>query len=109
MSITSPQEVIRTQLAVNNSTSVVGNEIMANAMGRDLRTSESVQVSPDQSDLSDAMEEPGMSAASRGNPDIDERKGRREAATDLDALARIAEYLDQLPGLPSEEKSLQLV
>lgn len=109
MSITSPQEVIRTQLAVNNSTSVVGNEIMANAMGKDLRTSESVQVAPDQSDLSDAMEELGMSVASRGKPDLDKMKVRRGAATDVDALARIADYLDQLPGLPSEEKYLQLV
>ncbi len=109
MSITSSQEVIRTQLAVNNSTSIVGVEVMANAMGKDVRTNESVRVAPDQSDLSDAMEELGMSVANRGKPDIDKLKVRRGAASDVDALARIAEYLDQLPGLPSEEKYLQLV
>ncbi len=109
MSISTPQEVLRTQLAVNNATSPVGNEIMTNAMGKDMRTSESVQVAPDQSDLTDALEELGMGVAHRGKPDVDKLKARRGAGTDIDALARIAEYLDQMPGLPSEEKYRQLV
>lgn len=108
MSITSPSEVIRSQLSVNNATSIVGNEIMANAMGKDQRTNESVRVTPTKSDLTDALEELGMSVAHRGKPDVDKMKARRGAATDIDALARIAEYLDQLPSLPSEEKYRQL-
>lgn len=109
MSISSSQEVIRTQIAVNNSTSVVGNEIMANAMGKDVRTNESVQVAPDQSDLTDALEELGMGVAHRGKPDVEKMKARRGAATDVDALSRILDYLDQLPGMPSEDKYKQLV
>lgn len=108
MSITSPTEVIRAQLSVNNATSVVGNEIMANAMGKDQRTNESVRVTPTKSDLTDALEELGMSVAHRGKPDIDKIKARRGASTNVDALSRIADYLDQLPSLPSEEKYRQL-
>ena len=107
MSITSPTEVIRAQLSVNNATSVVGNEIMANAMGKDQRTNESVRVTPTKSDLTDALEELGMSVAHRGKPDIDKIKARRGASTNVDALSRIADYLDQLPSLPSEEKYRQ--
>lgn len=109
MSVTSSSEVIRQQLAVNNATSIVGNEIMANAMGKDTRTNEIVRVSSTSSDLTNALEELGMSVAHRGKPDIDKMKARRGVGSDVDALSRIAEYLDQLPGLPSEDKYLQLV
>lgn len=109
MAINSPQEVIRTQIATNNSISPVGAEIMANAMGKDVRTNESVQVAPSKSDLTDALEELGMGVASRGKPDVDKMKARRGAAKDLDALSRIAEYLDQLPDMPGEERYQQLV
>lgn len=108
MAINSPQEVIRTQIATNNSISPVGAEIMANAMGKDVRTNESVQVAPSKSDLTDALEELGMGIASRGKPDLDKIKVRRGAAKDVDALSRIAEYLDELPDLPGEERYLQL-
>lgn len=109
MAINSPQEVIRTQIATNNSISPVGAEVMANAMGKDVRTNESVQVAPSKSDLTDALEELGMGVASRGKPDIDKMKARRGAAKDVDALSRIAEYLDELPDLPGEERYQQLV
>lgn len=109
MSITSSSEVIRAQLSVNNATSIVGSEIMANAMGKDQRTNEAVRVTPTKSDLTDALEELGMSVAHRGKPDIDKIKARRGAGSDVNALSRIADYLDQLPGLPSEEKYKQLV
>lgn len=109
MAINSPQEVIRSQIATNNSISPVGAEIMANAMGRDTRTNESVQVAPNKSDMTDALEELGMAVASRGKPDIDKMKVRRGAAKDVDALSRIAEYMEELPELPGEERYNQLV
>jgi type III secretion system YopN/LcrE/InvE/MxiC family regulator len=109
MAINTPQEVIRSQIATNNSISPVGVEIMANAMGKDVRTNESVQVAPNKSDLTDALEELGMGIASRGKPDIDKMKVRRGAAKDVDALSRIAEYLEELPDLPGEERYHQLV
>lgn len=109
MSITSNTETLRTQVATNNSISTVGVEVMANAMGKDLRSNESVRATPDKSDLTDALEELGMSVAARGKPDIDKLKVRRGASSDVDALSRIAEYLDQLPSMPSEEKYLALV
>lgn len=109
MAINTPTEVIRTQIATNNSISPVGSEIMANAMGKDMRTNESVQVTPSKSDLTDALEELGMGIASRGKPDLEKMKIRRGAAKDVDALSRIAEYLDELPDLPGEERYNQLV
>lgn len=108
MAISSPQEVLRVQIATNNAASPVGNEIMTNAMGKDTRTNESVRATPDKSDLTDALEELGMGVASRGKPDLDKMKARRGAARDLEALSRIVDYLDQMPNLPSEAKYQEL-
>ncbi|WP_163850631.1 type III secretion system gatekeeper subunit SctW [Pseudooceanicola aestuarii] len=109
MPITTPQEVIRTQVATHNAASPVGAEVMSNQMGRNARTGESVQATPQQSDLSDAMEELGMAAATRGKGDLDKMKMRRSQGANFEALARIAEYYDKLPDLPKDQKLRDLV
>ena len=105
MTITTPREIIQTQIATNNAHSPVGSEIMA---GRNRTTGEGVTVSRNQADISDAMEELGMAASHKAKVDIDKVKVRKGAGTDLDALARIAEYYEKLPDMPREQKMVDL-
>lgn len=105
MSITTPREVIQVQVATNNAHSPVGAEIMA---GRNRPTGEAVQVSPNQADITDALEELGMAASHKAKVDIDKVKVRKGAGTDLDALSRIAEYYEKLPDLPRDDKLREL-
>ena len=110
MSITTPSEVIRTQIATHSAASPIGSEIMANQMGKHGRTQESVQVTPSQSDLTDAMEEIGMSVATRGSKaDIEKMKLRKGQGSNLEALGRIADYYDKLPSMPADEKRRSLI
>jgi type III secretion system YopN/LcrE/InvE/MxiC family regulator len=110
MSITTPTEVIRTQVATHNAASPVGSEIMSNQMGRHGRTQESVQVSPSQSDLTDAMEEIGMSVATRGTKaDLEKMKLRKGQGANFEALGRIADYYDKLPSMPADDKRRNLI
>ena len=110
MTVNSPSEVIRTQIATHNAASPVGVEIMANQTGKHGRTQESVQVTPSQSDLTDAMEEIGMSVATRGTKaDLDKMKLRKGQGSNLEALGRIADYYDKLPSMPADEKRRNLI
>lgn len=109
MSITTPREVLHTQIATGNAESPVGAEIMANAQGRSRATNETVQVSTNQADLTDALEELGQARSHFGKRDIEKMKLRRGAGTDLEALGRIADYYDKLPNLPTDQKSRDLV
>lgn len=109
MPITTPVEVIRTQIATHNASSPVGTEIMSAQQGRSSRSGEVVQAAPNNSDLSDALEEMGMAVASRGKGDLDKMKMRKSQGSNLEALSRIAEYYEKLPNLPSDQKNRDLV
>jgi type III secretion system YopN/LcrE/InvE/MxiC family regulator len=110
MSVNTPSEVIRTQIATHNAASPVGVKIMANQTGRHSRTQESVQVTPSQSDLTDALEAIGMSVATRGTKAGPEKmKLRRGQGTNFEALGRIADYYDKLPSMPADEKRRNLI
>ncbi|MFP7674919.1 HrpJ domain-containing protein [Marivita sp. S0852] len=106
MSITAPREVIQTQIATHNAASPVGAEIMA---GRARGSGEAVMVSTAAADITDALEELGMAASNRAKVDLDKVKVRKGAGTDLDALGRIADYLDKLPNLPKDQALRDLV
>lgn len=109
-SINTPQEVLRVQIATNNAHSPVGSEIMSTQLGRFGQTQESVQVTPSKSDITDALEELGMSVATRANKnDLDKMKVRRGAGTNLEALGRIADYYDKLPTMPADDKRRSLI
>jgi type III secretion system YopN/LcrE/InvE/MxiC family regulator len=109
MSITSARETIQSQIATQNAASPVGAEVMAEAMGRARGTGEPVQVSAAKADLTDALEELGMAAATRGKTDLDKMKMRRGAGANLEALGRIADYYDKLPSMPKDEQLRDLV
>lgn len=109
MAVNTPQEVLRVQVATHNAVSPVGAEVMANQMGRNARTQESVQVTPNQADLTDAMEELGMAAATRGKNDLDKMRLRKGQGANFEALSRIADYYDKLPSMPADEKRRNLI
>lgn len=108
-SINTPLEVIRVQQATNIAASPTGNENITNTLGRYARTAQSVQVSPSQADTSDMQEEAGMGVAARGKQDLEKTKLRKSQGANLEALARIADYLDKLPDMPSEQMHRDLV
>ncbi|WP_284262758.1 HrpJ domain-containing protein [Roseicyclus amphidinii] len=109
MSITSARETIQSQIATQNAASPVGAEVMAEAMGRSRGTGEPVQVSAAKADMTDALEELGMAAATRGKTDLDKMKLRRGAGANLEALGRIADYYDKLPSMPKDQQLRDLV
>lgn len=104
MSITSARETVQSQIATQNAASPVGSEVMAEQLGKSRVSGESVRATPQQADITDALEELGMAAATRGKSDLDKMKLRRGAASNLDALGRIAEYYDKLPDMPSQDR-----
>nr|WP_303048825.1 type III secretion system gatekeeper subunit SctW [Phaeobacter sp. HF9A] len=77
---------------------------MAEQLGKSRVSGESVRATPQQADITDALEELGMAAATRGKSDLDKMKLRRGASSNLEALGRIAEYYDKLPDMPSQDR-----
>ncbi|NIZ12025.1 type III secretion system gatekeeper subunit SctW [Phaeobacter sp. HF9A] len=104
MSITSARETVQSQIATQNAASPVGSEVMAEQLGKSRVSGESVRATPQQADITDALEELGMAAATRGKSDLDKMKLRRGASSNLEALGRIAEYYDKLPDMPSQDR-----
>lgn len=101
-------ESIRQTIATNNVISPVGVEVMAEVRG-DYR-GESVVVSSESSKLADAAEEIGMSVAHRADKKtLGQREVRQGRGTNLEALARIADYYDKLPNMPKEDQLKALV
>lgn len=107
--IISNRETVTSQIATHNVTSPVGAEIMANVTGRMHGTGETVTVSSKNADMTDMLEEIGMVKATLGKTDLSKMKVRKGAGTDLEALARIADFYDKLPNLPTNQKSLDLI
>lgn len=110
MSVNTPSEVLRVQVATHTATTSMGQEMMSSQLGRHGRTQESVEVTRSQSDLTDAMEELGMAVATRGSKsDLDKMKLRRGQGANFEALGRIADYYDKLPSMPADEKRRNLI
>ena len=101
--IVSNRETTNQLLATYNSISPVGAENVAAKMGRAPGTGETVQVSSNEADINDMKEEVGMMKATLGKVDLSKLKVRKGAGTDLEALARIADFYDKLPNLPTAE------
>lgn len=109
MSVNTPTEILRIQVATHNAASPVGAQVMSEQMGRHGITQESVAVSPNQADLTDAMEELGMAVATRGKADIEKMRLRKGQGSNFEALGRIADYYDKLPSMPTDEKRRNLI
>ena len=107
--IVSNRETTNQLLATFNSISPVGAENVAARMGRAPGTGETVQVSSNEADINDMKEEVGMMKATLGKVDLSKLKVRKGAGTDLEALARIADFYDKLPNLPTNQKTLDLI
>lgn len=107
--IVSNRETTNQLLATYNSISPVGAENVAARMGRAPGTGETVQVSSNEADINDMKEEVGMMKATLGKVDLSKLKVRKGAGTDLEALARIADFYDKLPNLPTNQKTLDLI
>lgn len=103
-----PTEVVRQNIAAFNVISPIGAEVMRESNGayRD----QAVKPSSEASKLADAAEELGMSVAHRADRrTLGQRQVRQGAGTNLQALARIADYYDKLPDMPREAQLKALV
>lgn len=107
--ITSNFETTTQLLGTYNSTSTVGVEAFAAKSGRASGTGETVAPSSKEADVNEMKEEVGMMKATLGKVDLSKLKVRKGAGTDLEALARIADFYDKLPNLPSNQKTLDLI
>ncbi len=84
MSVNTPGEALRVQIATHTAASPIGTE-----------------VTPSQSDLTDALEEIGMSVATRGSKsDVEKMKLRRGQGSNFAALGRIADHTTSCPRCP---------
>ncbi len=71
---------------------------------------EAVMVSSESSKLADAAEELGMGVAHHADKKtLGQREVRQGRGTNLEALARIADYYDKLPNMPHEDQLKALV
>lgn len=106
--MSAPTEVLRQNVAAFNVISPVGVEVMQEARGT--YRGENVATSSESSKLADAAEELGMSVAHRADKrTLAQREVRQGAGTNLEALARIADYYDKLPDMPREAQLKTLV
>ena len=108
-SLISNRETVHTQLATNNAASPVGVEVMAKQTGRAQGMGETVTVSSNTADMTEALEEIGMVKATLGKLDMSKMKVRKGQGDDLDALSRIADFYDKLPNMPSEQKHVDMI
>lgn len=101
-------ETTRQQVATFNVISPVGVEVMEAVRGT--RNGEAVQTTSEESKLSDASEELGMSVAHKADKkELGHREVRQGQSTNIEALARIADYYDKLPNMPKEAQLKALV
>jgi type III secretion system YopN/LcrE/InvE/MxiC family regulator len=109
-SINTPGEAIRTNAAMQIGASSPGTEQGTLNAGRNARTGETVMRAPSAADaMDDAKEELGLALTTRGKGDFEKFKVRHGQGTNFEALARIADYYDKLPDLPSDERYRELV
>lgn len=101
-------ETLRQNIAQMNVISPVGAEVMDDVRGR--HGTEEVVRSDENSKLTDATEELGMSVAHlRDKKSLGDRSVRQGQGTNFEAVARLAEYFDKLPNMPKEAQLAALV
>lgn len=101
-------EITRQNIATFNAISPVGGEVMEEARGS--YRGETVTLASDEAKLADAAEEIGMSVAHRADKkSLGQRSVRQGQAAYPEALARLREYLDELPDMPRETELVDLV
>lgn len=109
-SVTTSGEARLTSASMQVAGAAPASEQGTHIAGRHARTGETVTRAPSAGDaIEDAKEELGMALAGRGKGDIEKMKVRHGQGTNFEALARIAEYYDKLPDLPSDERYRDLV
>ncbi|MDO1583194.1 HrpJ domain-containing protein [Rhizobium oryzicola] len=101
-------ETLRQNVATQSVVSPVGTEVMEEVRGS--YRGERVEVSSVESQLEDAKEEIGMSVAHRADKrTLGQREIRQGRGSNINALARIADYYDKLPDMPHEDALASLV
>ncbi len=96
-------EIARQHIAALNITSPVGAVVVEEAVGR--YRGEAVMASDAASQLTEAAEEIGMSVAQRFDKKaLGQRKVREDAGVSAEALARLRDFHEKLPDMPSEAK-----
>ncbi len=96
------------RIASQTIASPQGSEAVSEKLGR--YGGEEVRVTTEGEKLAEASEELGMSVAHRADrKTLQQREIRQGRAANVEALARISEYLDRLPDMPSEAKLKSLV
>lgn len=101
-------EITRQSVAAFNAISPVGAEVMEEARGS--YRGEAVTLASDEAKLADAAEEIGMSVAHRADKKaLGQRSVRQGQAAYPEALARLREYLDELPDMPREAELVDLI
>ena len=94
-------EMLRQNIAQVNVISPVGVEVMSELRGR--YQGEGVTTSEKGSAVSEMSEEIGMSVAHRAEKkELGHRTIRQGQGTNLEAIARLTEYLEKLPNFPRE-------
>lgn len=101
-------EITRQNIATFNAISPVGSEVMEEARGS--YRGEGVTLASDEAKLADAAEEIGMSVAHRADKKaLGQRTVRQGQAAYPEALARLREYLEELPDMPREAELVDLI
>lgn len=104
----SPLEMTRATTAQHMVTSPTGVQEMAKAQGS--YQGKVVETKSDTAKITDSSEEIGMSVAHRADKkSLGQREVRQGQSTNLQALARIADYYDKLPNMPREDELKALV
>ena len=100
--------IARQQVASANVQSTVGAEALEQARGA--RKGDSAVAVPNNSDLSDIMEEIGNAVGKFADKKtLGQAKVRQGAGVNIEALKRIADYYDKLPDMPREAEMRNLI
>lgn len=101
-------EVARQQIAAFNVTSPAGAPLIEELVGQ--YRGEQVEPSSESSKIANAAEELGMAVASRSDrKNLGQRQVRQDGGMGPEALARLRDFYEKLPDMPSEAKLQDLV
>ncbi len=100
--------IARQQVASANVQSTVGAEVLEQARGA--RKGDSAVAVPNNSDLSDILEEIGNAVGKFADKrTLGQAKVRQGEGANIEALKRIADYYDKLPDMPREAEMCHLI